>query len=96
MNQKKWAASKAYWVCNQDWPAHNQCMKKVKPEHGSGVSVEQRPVPVKIIKAVTVVPTMYSWVGLQQNFMVNIPHFSLIDDFFLVLFFSVYQLLNIS
>ena len=74
-NQKQWEVSKAYWVCNQDWPVHNQCMKKVKPEHGYGAAVEQRPVPVRIINAVTVVPTMYSWVGLQQNFMVNIITF---------------------
>lgn len=69
-NQKKWEVSKAYWFCSQDWPAHGQCMKKAKPEHGAGTQVEQKPVSIKVINAVVPVPTMYSWAGLQQNFMV--------------------------
>ncbi|XP_045026925.1 histone-lysine N-methyltransferase EZH2 isoform X2 [Daphnia magna] len=80
-NQKKWEVSKAFWSCSQEWPAHSQCMKKVKPDHGLGVNTDQKQVPVKIINAVAPVPTMYSWAGLQQNFMVedetvlhNIPY----------------------
>ncbi|XP_046464482.1 histone-lysine N-methyltransferase EZH2-like isoform X2 [Daphnia pulex] len=80
-NQKKWEVSKAFWACSQDWPAHSQCMKKVKPDHCLGVNTDQKAVPVKIINAVAPVPTMYSWAGLQQNFMVedetvlhNIPY----------------------
>ena len=69
-NQKKWENSKASWSCNQDWPSHVPCMKKAKPEHGAGVQVEQKPIPVKILNAVVPVPTMYSWATLQQNFMV--------------------------
>lgn len=63
--------SRAFWNCSQEWPAHSQCMKKVKPEHGGGINTgEQKPVPVKTINGVAPVPTMYSWAGLQQNFMV--------------------------
>jgi histone-lysine N-methyltransferase EZH2 len=57
-----------------DWPGHQQCIKKVTLEHGAGVNhqafYKHKPIPIKIINAVAPVPTMYSWAGLQQNFMV--------------------------
>ena len=88
-NQKKWEGSKAFWSCSQEWPAHSQCMKKVKPEHGLGVNAEQKPVPVKIINAVAPVPTMYTWAGLQQNFMViYIKQFLVVLQFVLLTLFS--------
>ena len=86
VNQKKWDSSKSHWNCGTDWPGHQQCVRKVNLEHGAGVNhqafYKHKPIPVKIINAVAPVPTMYSWAGLQQNFMVKC---------FTVLFISLFN-----
>lgn len=51
-------------------PRHVVMMKKIKPDVCAGVTCDQKSVPVRIINAVVPVPTMYTWAGLQQNFMV--------------------------
>jgi histone-lysine N-methyltransferase EZH2 len=67
--QKRWTDGKAVWISLQDTPLHAACMKKAEVVCSDG---EVQNSPVKIINAVTPIPTMYTWAPIQQNFMVSL------------------------
>lgn len=65
--QGRWREAKVLWQCLQEPPLHHSVMKKAEVI-GTDGEVQSR--PVKMINAVTPIPTMYTWAPIQQNFMV--------------------------
>jgi histone-lysine N-methyltransferase EZH2 len=66
--QNRWRDGKVLWQCLQEPPLHHSVMKKAEII-GSDGEIQSR--PVKMINAVTPIPTMYTWAPIQQNFMVR-------------------------
>ncbi|XP_073968836.1 histone-lysine N-methyltransferase E(z) [Rhodnius prolixus] len=75
---KKWRECKAVWECKFVDEPHARCMKQAQIMRSDNEVLTSR---IKMINAVTPIPTMYTWAPIQQNFMVedetvlhNIPY----------------------
>ncbi|KAL7306374.1 hypothetical protein TKK_0001798 [Trichogramma kaykai] len=75
---KRWLDSRAMWLALHEIPAQESCMKKAEIACSDG---DVQNCPVKLLNAITPIPTMYTWAPIQQNFMVedetvlhNIPY----------------------
>lgn len=69
---QKWLNSKAIWVHKKIDDPHARCMKDAVVTRYDGQAARSMTCKIKVINAVTPIPTMYTWAPIQQNFMVRL------------------------